>query len=137
MKTPYFYGDVYVHVLPENKQLADGRIVELGKEYKASLRSFKKIYNKTARPNEPVPCNYGMHALDTGNSWVWNYPNVGAWICVVHVNTRVRKLAKKVVGLRRKVIAWRQVESHQQADLLRRMWPEQVVGWVFCGGEIV
>ena len=136
MKSSFFRGTVYVHVLPDTKILVDGRLVELGREYKASPRYLREIFGKRIQTDRPVGCAYGMHALDTGDQWVWNYPNAGAWICVVRVNTKVERLPGKVVGLRRKVVAWRQVMSSAQAELLIEMNPEQVIKWVYAGGEV-
>lgn len=152
MKHPAFRGEVYIHVLPPSRRLIDGRYVEEGKEYKASIR-FARAQLKDCcyedfefdpfDPSEPEECFYGMHGLDTDwypHDWINNgqettgLPLKGNWVCVVRIFGNVVRCEDKVVGLRRKVIAMRRVSNHATAFDLMRTTMIGVVNWVLGSG---
>lgn len=145
MKHPAFRGEVYIHVLPPSRRLMDGRYVEEGKEYKASIRFFRVMLKNFCYegseldPSEPEECFYGMHGLDTDwypRNWINNgrdmagLPLKGNWVCVVRIFGNVTRCEDKVVGLRRKVIAMRCVSNHATALDLMRTPMTGVVDWV-------
>jgi len=126
----------------------DGRYVEEGKEYKASIRFARKLgsfryedsyEDSELDPSEPEECLYGMHGLDTDwypHEWINNgqemtgLPLKGNWVCVVRIFGNVTRCEDKVVGLRRKVIAMRRVSNHATALDLMRTTMIGVVNWV-------
>lgn len=137
MKTPYCKGEVYIHILPKDKRISDGRVIELGKEYKATKKNLRAHYgDRAADQTTPIECIYGMHALNEGNKWIATGPSVGNWVCVVRLNTKFERTVNKTVALRRKVIAWKQVTTEEEANILRYQKANSgIVRWVFRYGE--
>lgn len=129
MEHPAFRGQVYVHVLPANRTLRDGRIPEIGQELKASIKYANKwgLSPNSVRATEnytvPQPCSFGMHAHNDPNTWYWwhrSVPQRGRWICIVRLFGGVRQESQKAVGLRRKIIAMRQMP-------LNMIWKKKLV----------
>lgn len=139
MKHPRFRGEVFIHVLPPSGTLMDGRKARVGRELKAKTDAFFSF--------GPELCHFGMHAI-CGSEWYplwWTrtresqfknrfyaIPAMGNWVCVVKVWGKTERDAEKIVGLRRKVIAMKQITTVNEIKHLWQWGPssKETVDWV-------
>lgn len=130
MKIDGVKGELYFHILKSSRRLryGDGREVVPGKELKA-----KKTYRWDWAT--PELCYFGMHASKSlGEASDYMSIHIGAWICIVRVNDHVVYGENKLVGLRRKVVAMRQVKTANSLDHLYRICRnnKRVYDWVMA-----
>lgn len=100
-------GELYFHVLQPDRTLkyGDGRIVEPGSEMKA-----KSQKNSKGKPRKvPMECQFGMHGCAHAASFPLKGFFEGYWICIVRLWGNVRTFSDKSAGMRRKVVAMRQI----------------------------
>lgn len=113
MKLKGYRGELYFHVVEDNRRLGfgDGRLVEPGVELRAKDRK-KRIGNRLRSRKVPVECSFGMHGCSNWQDLRDNiFPSHGKWVCLVRLNTKVRKFDTKHAALRRKVVAMRMVDN--------------------------
>lgn len=130
MKIDGVKGELYFHILKSSRRLryGDSRVVVPGKELKA-----KKTYRYDCAT--PELCCFGMHAsksLGEASDYMSIY--IGNWICIVRVNDHVVYGEDKLAGLRRKVVAMRQVKTANSANYLYRIAHDgqRVYDWVMA-----
>ena len=111
-------GTLYFHILNADRKLCygDGREVVPGKEMKA-----KRCGHDGFLPgNLPVLCQYGMHAsLHVRDADRYVRIGIGKWVCLVRLNGEVDGLSNKFVGLRRKVVAMRQIKRGDMNKIIK------------------
>ena len=111
-------GNLYFHILDSNRELryGDYRKVTPGKELKAKRTGeFQPYLNK-----HPVFCEYGMHASKhIQDAHVYRFINTECWVCLVRLWGNVQHGSDKSVGLRRKVVAMRQIKSGDMAKIIK------------------
>lgn len=129
MRVKGIRGELYFHVLDGNRKLrfGDDRIVEPGSEMKAKTQLTAKGTPRIL----PRECQFGMHGCkDVGSSALSNF-ELHKWVCVVRLWGNVRTFYNKSAGLRRKVVAMRQIESY--IDFPQRWGSNQdVYDWVMA-----
>lgn len=130
MKIDGVKGELYFHILKSSRRLryGDDREVVPGKELKAK---------KTNRYDYATPelCCFGMHASKSlGAASYYMSIYIGNWICIVRVNDHVVYGEDKLAGLRRKVVAMRQVKTANSRDHLYRIYRnnKRVYDWVMA-----
>lgn len=130
MKLKGYRGEFYFHVLSSDRKLGygDGRIVVPGKELKAKKTSRQLACGIRAGivPDEPIQCKYGMHGCSTARKLKkCARLDVGKWICLVRLNTRLKHFRNKHAALRRKVVFMRQVDD----DFYSQLSPPCSMDW--------
>lgn len=123
MKVPGIRGEVYLHITAANQRSfgwdEKSRRFEPGGEYKAS--------SDPANPWNGIPtvCSWGMHGSTMD---LFFYPFIGNWVSVVRIWGNVdNSHVYKVVGLRRKYVATRQIKATSSSRRLIE-WSERCDG---------
>lgn len=132
-------GEVYFHVLEPDRKLLflDQRLVEIGRELKASREAHREWFGSRAS-DEPELCVFGMHACRESRDILWWYGTtcLGFWLCSVRLWGNVIHGDHKSVGMRRKVIAMRQIQKEDMEGLGEILQDSNATyQWILAGSE--
>lgn len=128
MKSGKFRGEIYFHVIGEDRELGHGdrREVVPGKELKAKVK-----HNSRGKAHKrPIECQHGMHGCKSILSCEMFPLWPGRWLCIVRLRDKVRHFGTKSAGLRREVVAMRQnTEDHGYQTFSSN---EEAYSWVMA-----
>lgn len=111
------YDKLHFHILDSDRALryGDYRKVMPGKELKAKSANGWGCANKY-----PIMCKYGMHAskhIQDADGYRGLHND--SWVCLVRLWGNVQHGIDKSVGMRRKVVAMRQIKNGDMKKIIK------------------